>query len=330
MNTDQIKDLLRRYSSRETSHQEDVLVERWLEESDNSGSDWFKLDNAGKEQWLSGVFSDIQRSITKADVPAKTLRYHNLLGWRAIAAIAAVMTIFSILYLGWPTFRERVSSTALTSSTMTMDQKKLITLSDSSQVWVNAGSTLTYPVNFDRSKREVWLSGEAYFDVHHDAGHPFIIHTGDLVTTVLGTAFNIKEDKQHLTIAVTVTRGKVSVAKSDKILGILTPDQQLTFYTANDATVQKVVNTQQVVAWQQNDLHFDDVSFADAAKRLEQHFGVKISFANEKLKDCRFTGTTIQGDDLKKILKVLCAFNNATYIKGADGNIIVNGAGCDE
>ncbi|HEY0176960.1 MAG TPA: DUF4974 domain-containing protein, partial [Pedobacter sp.] len=153
--------------------------------------------------------------------------------------------------------------------------------------------------------------------------------TGNLVTTVLGTAFNIKEDKTHHTIEVTVTRGKVSVANGGKLLGIITPNQQISLSLPDNRSIQKTVDTRTVIAWQNSDMLFDDITFADAVNRLQQQFKVKISFNNERLKTCRFSGTALKGEKLDKILKVICAFNNATYQIDADGNVVIDGPGCN-
>ncbi len=331
MSPEQIESLLRWYSSGETTPAENELVERWLEQISHPESSWSTLDEAGKDQWLADVFQDIQRSIHEGGAPVVAMQPKRSFRWPMVAAAAAIILIFSTLFIRWPAWKVYLQPAELISVRALTHQKKLIVLSDSTRVWVNAASSLKYPATFEGSgKREVWLSGEAYFDVHHEDGHPFIIHTGEVITTVLGTAFNIKEDKQHNTIAVTVTRGKVSVASSGKIIGILTPNEQLTFNTSNNKGNQKTVDAQRIAAWQQSDLHFEDVSFAGAAQQLEQHFGVKISFANERLKTCRFTGTSVQGEDLSKILRVICAFNNATYKKGLDGSFVIDGKGCDQ
>jgi transmembrane sensor len=330
MSRDQIEDLLHRYSRGETTTRENELVERWLEENRNSESGWSKLDKASKDQWLSGVFEDIQRSIHQGDATVVPLHQKkNLFKWQNIAAVAAITLLFSTLFIAWPILKEDFAVSELTSVTTPNNEKKLIVLSDNSRVWANAGTTIKYSKEFDDEKREVWLTGEAYFDIHHDTRHPFIIYTGKLVTTVLGTAFNIKEDKKQHTIAVTVTRGKVSVANSNRILGILSPNQQITFNTDKNKGIQQTVDARQIIAWKQNDLHFEDVSFAAAAKQLEQYFGVNISFANEKLKTCRFTGTSIKGENIEKILKVICEFNNAIYKMDANGDIIIYGEGCE-
>jgi len=213
--------------------------------------------------------------------------------------------------------------------TVPLNQQKQITLPDGSKVWVNASSQLKYPQQFNGKTREVFLSGEAYFDIKHDVNKPFIIHTGKIVTTVLGTAFDIKEDKMRHIIVVTVTRGKVSVANGNKQLGIITPNQQISFNLLDSKSVQTDVDASQVIAWQKSELHFEDITFADAALQLQQRFNVKINFSSNKIKDCRFTGTALRGEKLDKILKVVCAFNNATYQTKPDGSILIDGLGCN-
>ena len=104
---------------------------------------------------------------------------------------------------------------------------KYILLPDSTQVWLNAGSTLDYPEHFDETTREVTLTGEAYFDVKHAAEHPFIIHTGQIQTTVLGTAFNINAYTDRSNIQVSVSRGKVKVSRGDQLIATLVKGQEV-------------------------------------------------------------------------------------------------------
>lgn len=328
MNRHQLVALLDRYVKGETTNEENELVERWLEANGNPNHAWQSLDQSGKDQWLSSVLSDINRTIHQAEVKVVPLpQTKRWLGQR-IAAAAAVVLIAFTLYLEWPSLQSLLHPVQLTVLHAPVNQKQAITLADGSRVWINAGSELRYPKTFNGKKREVYLSGEAYFDIHHDTTKPFIIHTGDVLTKVLGTAFNIKEDKTKHTVQVTVTRGKVSVANGNKLLGVLSPNQQISFNTLKEEASQATVNAAAVIAWQQSDLYFEDVSFGEAIGRLQQHFHVKISFSNEKLKDCRFTGTSTNGEELDKILKVMCAFNNATYQVKPDGSIVIDGPGC--
>jgi len=329
MSRHQIAALLDRYLKDETTNEENELVKRWLEENGHASPRWHDLDRAAKDQWLSSVFSEIKNTIHEKEAKVVLLPQRKRGLWRSLAAAAAVLLISFTLYQEWPSLQSRLHPAALTALQVPIDQKKVITLTDGSRVWLNAGSALKYPKAFNGKTREVYLSGEAYFDVRHDAGKPFIIHTGTVLTTVLGTAFNIKEDKNKHTIQVTVTRGKVSVANGHQLLGVIIPNQQISFNTLKAEAVQATVNTNAVVAWQQSDLHFDDVSFGDAIAQLQLHFNVKISFGNAKLKNCRFTGTSLSGEELDKILKVMCTFNNAVYQVKPDGSIVIDGPGCN-
>ncbi|QEM05538.1 FecR family protein [Mucilaginibacter rubeus] len=330
MSRHQIAALLDRYLKGETTNEENELVERWLEENNNINAQWDNLDHLAKDKWLSSLFSEIKNTIHQTEAKVMPLPQRKPGLWRSIAAVAAAVLLISFtLYLEWPSLQSRLHPVELTVIRVPINQKSEITLTDGSRVWLNAGSELKYPKAFNGKTREVYLSGEAFFDVRHDTGKPFIIHTGTVLTTVLGTAFNIKEDKYKHTIQVTVARGKVSVANGNKLLGVIIPNQQISFNTLKAEVVQATVNANAVAAWQQSDLHFEDVSFGDAVVQLQQHFNVEISFRNIKLKDCHFTGTSLRGEELDKILKVMCAFNNAIYEIKPDGSIVIDGPGCN-
>lgn len=316
--------LLDRYLKGETPAAENELVERWLEENSAANHEWQTLDQQSRDKWLADVFSEIKGTITKKDIKPVKLPQRLLL--RNIAAAAAIFIISFTVYLQ---LQKRSYPAQLIALNVAAHQKKQVSLPDGSQVWVNERSELRYPKTFNGKLREVYLSGEAYFDIQHDIAKPFIIHTGSVITTVLGTAFNIREDKNHHRIEVTVTRGKVSVANGNELLGIITPNQQISYDISKDKAVKETVDASMVIAWQKSDLHFEDVSFEEATDQLQRHFNVKISFSNNKLKNCRFTGTSLKEEKLDKILKVICAFNNATYRIKPDGSIMIDGPGCN-
>jgi len=329
MSRDQIEALLVRYLDGETTAEENQLVEHWLEHNNNTNSVWPGMDQPGKDKWLSGVFDDISSTIPKGDAKVLPLLPRKRVLWQRIASVAAALLISFGLYMEWQPIKMHFQPVQLTALRVPPKHKKQVILADGSRIWINEGSELKYPASFEGEKREVYLSGEAYFDIAHNAAKPFIIHTGKVVTTVLGTAFNIREDQNNHTIVVTVTRGKVSVADGPKLLGIIVPDQQISFNTSKNEVVKAMVDAQQAIAWQQSDLHFEDVSFAEAALKLQQRFNIKISFSNDKLKNCRFTGTSLNGEKLDRILKVICAFNHASYQTRPDGSILIDGKGCN-
>jgi transmembrane sensor len=322
-----MEELFECYLKGEASAKEIELVETWLDQHHIPGNEWQRMDKSSRDQWLDGLFNEIQVGVGINRPKVIALPRRKL--WQRIAAVAAVFALFFAIYLEWPVLQNKFHPVAQIVLNVPLNQKKQVVLPDGSRIWVNSASQLKYPQVFSGKTREVYLSGEAYFDIHHDAARPFIIHTGKVVTTVLGTAFNIKEDNQQHTVTVTVTRGKVSVANGHQPLGIITPNQQISFNTVSQQYVQRNIDTKEAIAWQESDLHFDNITFEDAAAQLQQRFKVKISFANQKLKNCRFTGTALKEENLNSILNVICAFNNATYQTKGDGSIVIDGAGCN-
>jgi|SRR6185437_2081060 len=321
-----IEDILERYLTGTASPEEIKGVEAWLDQHHATDSEWQRMDKTSRDQWLAGLYEEIEESAGIKDNKVVKMPLRKIL-WRSIAAAAAVAAIFFAIYMEWPSSQNKPRE--LTETNVPAGEKKHITLADGSTISLNSASVLKYPKVFGDKIREVYLSGEGYFDIRHDASKPFIIHTGNVVTTVLGTAFNIKVDNTQHTVIVTVTRGKVSVADGSRQLGVITPNQQLSFNLISHQQVQQSVDAAKAIAWLEGDLHFNDITFADAAAELQQRFKVNISFANERVKNCRFTGTALKADKLDNILKVICAFNNASYKVRPDGNIVIDGPGCN-
>ena len=193
-------------------------------------------------------------------------------------------------------------------------EHQVLNLPDGSTVIVSAGSKLNYPSSFgNMTKRVVYLEGQAYFDISHNASKPFIVHTGKIETAVLGTAFDIKAWPANADVIVTVIRGKVKVEDQYKILGIITPNQQITFNKKEAKAIQKTIDTRPYLAWKEQDLFFDDVTVAEAAKLLEERFNVHINFKDESISSKRFTTTFMKDETLEQVLNSICEFNNASY-----------------
>ncbi|MES2278636.1 MAG: FecR domain-containing protein [Bacteroidota bacterium] len=326
MSRPDISSLLERYAIGATSAAENLRVENWLAEHQYTHNQWERMDTVGREQWLGQVFADVESTIDK-NVPVITMRPHRTL-WR-VAAIAALLLICFSLFWQRAALQNWLTPTQLTTMQTAANQKKEVVLSDGSRIWLNAGSELKYPEKFNGTTREVFLSGEAYFDIKHDDRKAFIVHTGSLITTVLGTAFDIKAGKTDRLIIVTVTRGKVSVSEGKRLLGFITPNQQISYNQQNKLHVQTAVDASQVIAWQSAELRFEDITFQEAAKILSERFNVKITFSNDKIKACRFSGSALSGKNIDQVLKVICAFNNARYNYNKDGSISIDGKGCN-
>ena len=194
-----------------------------------------------------------------------------------------------------------VTSTAQWSKVSTQArQMRTVVLSDGSIVKMNAVSSLKYPEKFTGKQREVYLSGEALFEVKKDAAHPFIVHTEELNVKVLGTVFVVKAYGNDDFTEATLFRGSVAVtlnAAPDSEF-ILKPNDKLNFnHLAAAPVMTKVVPFYKSSAdgfvengWTRHELIFTNTSFADVAKLFERWYDLKISFKEDHLKTLNFTG----------------------------------------
>lgn len=215
-----------------------------------------------------------------------------------------------------------------------LDKKQVIHLSDGSTVILNTNSKLEYARTFEGHTRDVYLIGEAYFDIAHRAGQPFLVHTGNITTRVLGTAFDVRAYPSDDSIRITVTQGKVQVLKENRHktllpVGLLTANQQISFNKLTEACVQnKKVDVTPVIAWKPQEISFDDITMEQAATRIEQRFKVQIVFANPAIRNCRLTATFYDDDRLSEILTVICGVSQSDYTI-QNNKIIIDGKGCN-
>ncbi|MHA4807037.1 FecR family protein [Flavitalea flava] len=195
---------------------------------------------------------------------------------------------------------------------------KYLLLPDSTQVWLNSASTLVFPESFGKDKREVVLTGEAFFDVKHADKIPFIIYSGKVSTEVLGTAFNIKAYPGLEKITVSVQRGKVKVNYANKEVALLTMGQQVSIGNQDNVVKEKKVRADETSAWQAGKLIYDDYAMADIISDLERIYNVKIGIAEESVKHLRVSTSLLKESGLKKVLEVLCELTDTQLVTGKD------------
>lgn len=196
---------------------------------------------------------------------------------------------------------------------------KHIRLPDGSEVWLNAASTLEFPENFGEEKREVYLSGEAFFDVQHAEQLPFVIHTGKVSTTVLGTSFNIKAYPGRRNVTVSVSQGKVSVNYGDKTPATLTKGQQLKVDLGREIRAGKKTLVAEAAPWKQGDLRYDGETLADIMADLERVYDVKINIEQETLRKVPVSTSFKRDIGVEQALQVLCRLTDTQLTLTAEG-----------
>lgn len=177
-----------------------------------------------------------------------------------------------------------------------------ITLSDGTEVWLNAESTLYYPVNFVGEERMVELEGEAYFKVAKDEKHPFIVKTKNITTRVLGTSFNIK-DYAHSDSHLTLVEGKVE-ARSMSTSIVLQPSQDACFNDNGTINVQKI-DTRLYTSWIEGYFYFEDASLSDIMRDLGRWYNLTIEFADARQMNYHFTFWANRKAGVEKALELL-------------------------
>lgn len=166
-----------------------------------------------------------------------------------------------------------------------------ITLADGTHIWLNSGSQLSYPSKFKSGSREVYLSGEALFDVKANPNKPFYVITPDIKIKVLGTSFNVCSYKEDNTIQTVLLRGKISAGRN-KLFGQtmdLIPGERLTFEKTHKILSKDKVDVRLYASWIDGYLIFDNTPITEIYKKLERFYNEKI-IVEEGLDQISFSG----------------------------------------
>lgn len=198
-----------------------------------------------------------------------------------------------------------------------------VELSDGSSVTLNAGSTLRYPVSFTGSnKREVFLSGEAFFKVAKDSKRPFFVLAEGLEVGVLGTEFNVSAYPEDKTRKVVLVEGSVKLNVNQKS-AIMLPGELANFKRKTNTLKVHKVDTNLYTAWMQGGLVFRNMSFEDILKKMERHYDVTIINNNKELATEKFNAS-FDEEPLVKILEYFKQTYGLSYTQKDNQTIIIN------
>lgn len=184
-----------------------------------------------------------------------------------------------------------------------------IVLSDGSKVWLNAGSSLTYPVAFTTNERKVELTGEGYFEVAKDAAKPFIVHTGNQQVKVLGTQFDINAYGDN--IKTTLLEGKVVVNGLGKTV-ILKPGQQAKLINAaGTINVADNIDVEDAIAWKNGLFQFKSATIESIMEQVGEWYDVSIEYSGKNKET--FTGKMSRNENISQLLKILEATGKVRF-----------------
>lgn len=241
--------------------------------------------------------------------------------WLKIAAAFTVLAVSAVVL--WSVLRQ--ASVQYVETATVAGQRTTIRLSDGTTILLNGQSTLRYPEEIRGNTREVFLRGEAFFEVTPNPGVPFKVHTDAIVTEVLGTSFNVDADSAQ--VAVTVATGKVKVSDASG-QEVLVPGDRVQVMRTSGAMKRSQVNLDAALAWTRNTLVFENTSLDEVARKLGHWYGTRISLENGQVAKCRITGT-YRNESLIHILEAITFSTGAQFNILPNGAVILSGNGCE-
>ncbi len=237
----------------------------------------------------------------------------------AMAAAAAVTGIIAIMLLP-----QRNAEAQFVSMTTGYGEKTIL-LPDSSEICLNVNSTVRYPSTWASGEtREVWLSGEAFFEVKHLTGDTkFIVHTDDVDIQVVGTAFNVNTRRVQTQVALQNGKVNLKLNRKDTALIAMKPGDVVTWSAERrELTNEQAADPGHYAAWQQQQLIFQDASLADVLLALQENTGIKVQLEDTAMLKETFTGT-IETDHIDVFFKTLSrSFDINITENGKDSYVI--------
>jgi len=311
MENELIKEKIARFLEGVLTVEEEAELLKWITENEGQRAHFLReqenfspalawsADDAVGQKW-----ENLRSRIGKTGISqGKKIRMNPWLSAAAVLLMAMIIT--SVLF--FITGRDSSAELQMVTLRIPHGAKSRFMLPDSSNVWINSGSELSYPSSF-RKERRVSLIGEAYFEVRKDA-MPFSVETSYGKVEVTGTEFDVKAYKGDNMFTTTLVTGAVTVCNPSGTV-VLKPGEQ-SFVTNNKLTVKKV-DTELYTSWKDGKLIFVREPFPGLMKKLELWYNVKIDFSDPKLSAIWYTGT-IEMETITEVMEMVSKAEGVKY-----------------
>ncbi|HBL74791.1 MAG: hypothetical protein A2W90_08080 [Bacteroidetes bacterium GWF2_42_66] len=305
------------YLSNNNDEEQLEVIRRWLTESEDHPFILREIINTWQLTRKKTTFYEPDKDILWKKLmfrighhPEKKKQIATYLKW--IAAAAVVLLIFVTgVWTGNNSFRH-TSALAYTTVMSPAGSRTRIILPDSSVVWLNSEAEIRYPAAFEKRSREVFVSGECFFDVTKDAKRQFTVHCTDFNVKVFGTSFNIRQSKKNNHTEVSLVEGKVQILnKADQPLTLLDPGEQFVF-KGEKGIKKKIDNVEALTAWRNNMLIFENEPVETVIQTLESWYGVEFRVDTAILNNHRYT-FKVKTESLREVLEMISVITPIEY-----------------
>lgn len=335
MEKDRLLEILDKYRKGVATQSEVQIVVRFLANRElNWDGAWLESSEVEKRDMQDAIYKSTLLEIDReSNGNVISMRRHKKAIWYAAASVA-IFVCSAFIYISFNKGIFNFEPSYITK-TASRGQRLTVKLEDGSIVKLNSESSITFPETFKGlNSREIQLTGEAFFDVARDEKKPFHIISGKLLTTVLGTSFNIKAYAERSSIDVTVVTGSVNVKLEAESVGgkrqkelILSPGELGTLDLTSDVLSKSKTTIEKQIAWSKDVLYFPNITFEEVAKELEKWYDIDLVFQNDIINDCKIQGK-FKSDSFKNILKNLQFFIDFEYEITEQRKILVKGIKC--
>ncbi len=229
----------------------------------------------------------------------KVHNFYNKVWLRAAVIVIALISGA----IGHSLFYQTNHPVLYSEITVPLGQMTRIKLPDGSKVWINSGSVFKYPAEFDKSSRDIYLDGEAFMEIAKNPQKPFIVNTANFSVKVLGTSFNVDAYSDDKHASVTLVEGSVFLQSNKKEWSKnMIPGQIALINEGKNPSISEV-RTEFYTAWKEGKIVFRKETLEEISKKLERWYNVEICFADEELKNLKFSGTFLKYKPIEQVFR---------------------------
>ena len=331
--------ILKKYLQGKATPDEKRLIDKWYGSMEGN-TNHLEIDDELDVE--SRLWSTISGRLKK---PKRVDNVRKLFQWYASGIAASILLAVAFyVFIGSDSNGEKVVTTSERKVAFswkhianTKNTPEIFVLPDDSKVTIQPGGKMRFSSEFDDVIREVYLEGEAFFEVSENAERPFFVYANEVTTKVLGTSFTVKAIEQEKRVTIAVKTGKVSVYtnRKNEMLSpteeiILTPNQQVVVDKEEKKISKRLVDKPQIIVSEEevSRMRFEEAPVSEILKALEKIYGVDIVFEEQTLSSCELT-TIISDNDIFRRLNIICNAIGASYVI-ENGTIIISSEGCDK
>ncbi|VAW17979.1 Putative anti-sigma factor [hydrothermal vent metagenome] len=312
MRNQSIEELLPSYFDGVLNKEDMEKVEAWKEASKGNRqlfADSLKVWE-GIEHLLRMKKYNAEKALENVNIrieKRKSLKLFTIL--QKVAAVLILPLLVATLYFATKTPTPKITTTEWHTINTPAGLRSEFILPDGTKVYLNSKTSLSYPIAFNNSTRDVKLTGEAYFEVAENKKQPFIVNTGKIKVEVTGTEFKASNYPDENLTEIVLASGKINLfqgeySKEKEILRSMVPGEKATYYNNENKIYFEKVNVDKYISWKDGILMFRDDSMQEVVRRLNRWFNVDITLTGNKLKDYVYTAT-FQDESLIQILDLL-------------------------